>query len=263
MNRLDKTFKELALKKEKALVGFVTAGDPSAERSMEIIKAMDLAGLDVLELGVPFSDPTADGPVIQRASQRALAEGMTLEGVITMTAELRKSSEIPVVIFSYYNPLLAYGLERFFVDAVAAGVDGVLVVDLPPEESNEMTDLWSGDALHLIRLIAPTTSAQRVARISSSAGGFVYMITRTGVTGGGTLDGIEIGDHVRDVRAACSMPVCLGFGISTPAQAAELAPVADGIVVGSAFEQIIEDNLDAEDLPQLIAGKVAALKAAI
>ncbi len=261
MNRIDKTFGELKKRGEKALVGFVTAGDPSQERSLEIVTAMAGAGLDILELGVPFSDPTADGPVIQRASTRSLKGGMTLAGVLEMTSQLRKVSEIPVVVFSYYNPLLAYGLERFYADALAAGVDGVLVVDLPPEESDEMTRFWSGDNLHLIRLIAPMTPSRRMAEISSSAGGFIYMITRTGVTGGGVLDESNVAENIDKIREESSLPVCLGFGISTPEQAKTLASLADGVVVGSAFETIIEAG--GADLPGSVAGKVSELKAAI
>lgn len=263
MNRIDKTFETLAAEKRKALVGFVTAGDPTPPQSLTIVEAMLDAGLDVLELGVPFSDPSADGPVIQRASQRALAKGVTLKRVLAMTAQLRTKYDVPIVVFSYYNPLLAYGLDAFYTDAVAAGVDGVLVVDLPPEESEELTGAWSGDALHLIRLVAPTTAAERVAAISKVAGGFIYMITRTGVTGGGSHDAIEIEDHIRDVRDACPFPVCLGFGISTPDQAAKLAPMADGVVVGSAFERIIEEGREDPDVAQAVAARVAALKAAI
>ena len=160
MNRIEKTFESLEEKGEKALVGFVTAGDPTASVSVELVTAMCDAGLDILELGVPFSDPTADGPVIQRSSARALQGEIALSDVLEMTRRLRKSIRIPIILFSYYNPILAYGISRFHEDALSAGADGVLVVDLPPEESNELTESWTGNGLSLIRLIAPTTPVQ-------------------------------------------------------------------------------------------------------
>jgi len=184
MNRIDVRFAELKKKKEKALLGFVSAGDPSLSTSLELLTAMCHAGLDLLELGIPFSDPTADGPVIQRASVRALKNGATLAKAIEMTGTLRKRTDIPIILFSYYNPIFAYGIESFYRDSVAAGADGMLVVDLPHEESRELMDGWRGsDEFALIRLVAPTTPPERMKKIAENASGFLYLISKTGVTG--------------------------------------------------------------------------------
>jgi len=262
MNRLQKKFAELGEKGEKALVGFVTAGDPDLERSLAVTTAMCHAGLDVLELGVPFSDPTADGPVIQRASARALASGTRLADVIAMAGRIRTQSPVPIIIFSYYNPILQYGLQAFHEDTVRAGADGVLVVDLPPEESDEMTSLWSGEDFHLVRLIAPTTAADRMTDIAASATGFLYLVSMTGVTGSDGLDVSAIGRQATALRAVTTLPVCVGFGISTPDDVTAVAGIADGVVIGSAFERVIEENIDSPDLPLLIAEMVRQYKAA-
>jgi len=262
MNRIEATFERLARRKEKALVGFVTAGDPDVARSLQIIAAMCAAGLDLLELGVPFSDPTADGPAIQRSSARALAAGVGLAQVLDMIAVLRRQVEIPMIVFSYYNPILAYGAEAFHRDARAAGADGALVVDLPPEESAELTDRWPGNGLCLIRLTAPTTPPERMRRIAASASGFIYHVSQLGVTGGAGLRLDEIADPLRELRMVTRLPICVGFGISSPAQVAAVARIADGVVVGSAFERLIEDHLGRPDLPEILAGRVAELKRA-
>ena len=263
MRRLDNVFETLRKKNEKALVGFVSAGDPSMDESLALITAMCEAGLDILELGVPFSDPTADGPVIQRSSGRALKSGMNVPKVLHMAAEIRKKSDVPIVLFSYYNPILAYGTERFYRDALAAGADGLLVVDLPPEESDEMTSTWPGRELDLIRLVAPTTPKARMEYIADGASGFLYLVSMTGVTGSGGLDMVEIAQVTETLKSAChGIPVCVGFGISTPEQVRAVAALAEGVVVGSAFERIIEANLGNPKLPEILAEAVGALKAA-
>lgn len=262
MKRLQKKFAELSESKEKALVGFVTAGDPDLDRSLAIATVMCRAGLDVLELGVPFSDPTADGPVIQRASGRSLAAGTTLADVIALASRIRRESAVPIILFSYYNPIWKYGLEAFYRDAVAAGADGLLVVDLPPEESGEMTSLWRGADFDLIRLVAPTTPDTRMARIAASASGFLYLVSMTGVTGSDGLDVAAIGRLTARLRAITDIPVCVGFGISTPDDVAAVSAVADGVVIGSAFERVIEENIDSPDLPAMLAEMVRQYKAA-
>ncbi len=262
MNRIDRAFAELKQKKESALVGFVTAGDPNIETSLAIITAMCEAGVDILELGIPFSDPTADGPVIQRSSQRALKQGVTLQKVLSMTAELRKTISIPIILFSYYNPILAFGLKEFYTAARAAEADGLLVVDLPPEESDEMTSLWPDNDLALIRLIAPTTPAERMSRITESASGFLYLVSKTGVTGSDGLDVDEINHHTEKLRAITSLPICVGFGISTPADVAAIASVAQGVVIGSAFERTIEENHEDPNIAARLADQVRSLKKA-
>ncbi len=262
MNRIDKAFTDLKRKNESALVGFVTAGDPNVETSLAIITAMCEAGVDILELGVPFSDPTADGPVIQRSSQRALEQGVTLQKVLTMTAQIRETISIPIILFSYYNPILAFGLKKFYSAAKAAQADGLLVVDLPPEESDEMTSLWPNDDLALIRLIAPTTPEERMTRITGSASGFLYLVSKTGVTGSDGLDVVDISHHTDKLRAITSLPICVGFGISTPADVATIASTAEGVVIGSAFERTIEENRDDPNIANRLADQVKSLKQA-
>ncbi|MGE5257649.1 MAG: tryptophan synthase subunit alpha [Hyphomicrobiales bacterium] len=260
MNRIDAAFEELAVKKEKALVGFVTAGDPDTGRSLELLTAMCAAGLDLLELGVPFSDPTADGPVIQRSSSRALAAGASLGHVLSMIATLRRSTQIPIIVFSYYNPILAYGAEAFHRDALDAGADGVLVVDLPPEESGELTSKWPDQRLCLIRLTTPTTPLERMRRIADSASGFIYHVSKLGVTGSTGLLVENIDRKVQELRSVTRLPICVGFGISTPQDVAAVCGCSDGVVIGSAFERLIEENLGRPNLPDILAGGVAALK---
>jgi len=263
MNRIAETFEKLRQKKEKALVGFVTAGDPNISESLTIITAMFEAGLDILELGVPFSDPTADGPVIQRSSVRALAKGASLRRVLEMTRDIRKKfANIPIILFSYYNPIHAYGNKAFYKAAQENGADGVLVVDLPPEESDEMTEAWQGNALSLIRLIAPTTPVERMKHIAASASGFIYLVSKTGVTGSDGLDTSDIALHTKNLRSVTSLPICVGFGISTAAEVAVVASVADGVVIGSAFERLIEENMNNPELASIVAENVRKYKAA-
>ncbi|MBW2569587.1 MAG: tryptophan synthase subunit alpha [Deltaproteobacteria bacterium] len=262
MNRIDKTFEDLRQKKEKALVGFLTAGDPNISESLNIITAMCKSGLDILELGVPFSDPTADGPVIQRSSSRALQNAVNLVAVLEMTRKLRMETDIPIILFSYYNPIYSYGVESFYRDALKAGADGILVVDLPPEESDEMTSCWTEKDFALIRLIAPTTPLDRMAHIAKNASGFLYLVSKTGVTGSDGLDTGDINDKIESLRSVTKLPICVGFGISTVEDVAAIASVADGIVIGSAFERIIEENLDDPDLASILADKVLEFKGA-
>jgi len=262
MNRIERRFAQLKSRNESALVGFVTAGDPDPARSFEIVQAMCRAGMDILELGVPFSDPTADGPVIQRSSSRALKSGTKMGPILQMTERLRKNTDIPIILFSYYNPILAYGAGRFYAEAVDAGADGALVVDLPPEESAELTAGWDFSRFALIRLIAPTTPPQRMRAIAEGAAGFLYMVSKTGVTGSAGLDAAAVERHVAMLRQTTDLPVCVGFGVSTADDVAALSRTADGVVIGSAFERLIEENLDRPDLPALVAERTRAYKAA-
>jgi tryptophan synthase alpha chain len=262
MNRIERKFKELRQNDEKALVGFVTAGDPDPAQSLDIISAMCGAGLDVLELGIPFSDPTADGPAIQRSSARALTHQVNLSRVLDMIRRLRKQTAIPIILFGYYNPILQYRVDKFCADARGAGADGVLVVDLPPEESAELTGGHPEADFPLIRLIAPTTPTERMHRIAQSACGFLYLISKTGVTGSDGLDIEDIAARTASVKAVTDLPLCVGFGISTAQDVRSIAAVADGVVIGSAFERLIEDNLDKPDLAGLVAEQVKAFKQA-
>jgi len=262
MNRIKTTFELVKKKSERALIGFITAGDPDFDMSLELIKQMCSSGLDMLELGIPFSDPTADGPVIQRSSARAIKNGMNLAIVLEMAAQIRRITQIPIILFSYYNPVHAYGAENFYNDSVKAGVDGVLIVDLPPEESREMTSKWAGDDLSLIRLIAPTTPLSRMKEISDSGSGFLYLVSKTGVTGSGGLDTANIENQVNDLRSFTNHPICVGFGISTPKEVEAISNIADGIVVGSAFERLIESNLENRKLPLMMGKKITEYKEA-
>jgi tryptophan synthase alpha chain len=263
MSRIEETFKRLRANGEKALVGFITAGDPNPGVSLEIVRRMCSSGLDLLELGVPFSDPTADGPVIQRSSARAIGAGVNMKSVIAMVRRVREFSSIPIVVFSYYNPILAYGAEEFYRDAVDAGADGTLVVDLPPEESDELTGVW-GNGLDFIRLVAPTTPPERMAEIAARASGFIYLVSMTGITGSGGLNHGEIAGVAQDLRKSCGeLPICIGFGISTPDDAARLSEFADGIVVGSAFERLIESSLGNGNIAERVGEFAASLKKAI
>jgi len=260
MNRIDQTFKKLAAANRKALVAYLTAGDPDFDSSLKILRTACASGVDVLEMGVPFSDPTCDGPVIQVASERALKAGMSLSKTLRLTAELRKTVETPIVLFSYYNPFFKYGLERLAKEASEAGVDGLLVVDLPPEEAGPLTAALKGKDIHLIRLAAPTTKPERIRMLADGAGGFLYLITRLGVTGTGGLDYADVAKHAAAVKAVCPHPVCLGFGISTGADARALAPLADGLIVGSALVRVIAQAPAGSDLPSLVADKIRELR---
>ncbi|NLB63873.1 MAG: tryptophan synthase subunit alpha [Fibrobacter sp.] len=264
MNRISQKFAELKNRQEKALVAYITAGDPDYERSLELISAACANGVDILELGVPFSDPTADGPVIQEAAIRALSTGMNIEKSFKMVADIRvRFPQLPIVLFSYYNPLFQYDAAELFARCQKVGVDGLLVVDLPPEEAQEITAHFPNPAaLPLIRLVAPTTPVERKQRIAHDAQGFLYLITRTGVTGTGGLDVDYIAHHARELRAQTSVPICLGFGISTAKDIRQLAPHADGLIVGSALVKLVAEHKDNPDLTKIIAQAVCELKAA-
>jgi len=264
MNRIPATFQRLARAHRRALVGYLTAGDPDFDTSLVILQQAVAAGLDVLELGVPFSDPTADGPVIQQAAARALRQGMTVRRALELARRVRAGApDVPIVLFSYYNPLLHYGLKRLVRDASAAGVDGMLIVDLPPEEDGELRAARAGHDLPLIRLIAPTTPPERMEEIARGAGGFLYLITRTGVTGAGTLDRERIRKLAASLKSRSALPVCLGFGISSAADVHDLATLADGLVVGSALVRIVAEHGTDSRIAARVAEKVAELRQAL
>jgi tryptophan synthase alpha chain len=242
MSRLDATFAGLRAAKRTGLVAYVTAGDPDLERSAEVVRAVDRGGADVIELGVPFSDPLADGPVIQRATERALAAGTTLARVLDMTAALRPAVQAPLVLFTYANPVLRMGLEAFAARAAGAGVDGVLVLDLPPEEAEDAHARFRHHGLDTIFLLSPTTTPSRIRRAAALGGGFLYGISRVGVTG--------VRDDVADsaealagrVRAETDRPLALGFGFSRPEHVRAVGQWADAAVVGSALVQVVADH---------------------
>jgi tryptophan synthase alpha chain len=263
MKRIEKRFGGLKEKGEKALVAYLTAGFPDLETTRDLILALDAAGADVLELGVPFSDPTADGPSIQRASQKALQNGTTLPRILGLVENLRPSTDMPVVLFSYYNPILAYGNDRFARQAGDAGADGVLVVDLPAEEAGELKKHTDPAGLNFISLVAPTTGPERVRQIVKGASGFIYYISLTGVTGTGRPQVQEIRQNVSRIKKVTQVPVVAGFGVSTPAQAREIAANADGVVVGSAFIRLIGQHPDRQRMTKSVSAFAQELKKAI
>lgn len=261
--RIERKFRDLKQKKEKALVVYLTAGDPDLQTTRRLILALEESGVDVIEIGVPFSDPTADGPVIQAASQRSLHKGTTLSGILDMIESIRTVSEIPVVLFGYYNPIYSFGNEQFAARAKRAGVDGILVVDLPPEESHELRQHTDRAGLDFISLIAPTTSDNRIARIADNATGFLYYISITGVTGTAQPLMRNIGIDVGRIRKASALPLVIGFGISKPVQAAEIASCADGVVIGSAFVRLIEEHGAKDDVIRIASSFVRDIKKAL
>ena len=258
MTRIADRFLALRQKRKAAFVGFVTAGDPSLDRTEEIALELDHAGVDVLELGVPFSDPLADGPVIQRASERALRSETSLAGVLELVRRIRRRSEIPLLLFTYMNPLFRYGFERVVAEACDAGADGVLVTDLPPEEADGWLRAARTADLDTVFLAAPTSPDARLQRVASSTRGFVYAVSRTGVTGEQDALSSDASGLVARLKGMTQVPVAVGFGISTPEQVATAAAVADGVVVGSALVRFI-----AEHPAGNIGGQVRWLKSAI
>jgi len=247
---------------QAALVPYVTAGDPTPACTPSLVRAVVAAGADLIELGVPFSDPMADGPVLQRSAARALAGGTTLPRILEMVAELRRETDIPIVLFGYYNPFFRYGVEAIARDAAAAGVDGVLCVDLPPEEAGDLRAAVQAAGLDLIALLAPTTPAARVRQIARTASGFLYFVSVLGVTGARATLPQELPALVASVRDAVTLPVGVGFGVQSPEQAAWVAGFADAVIVGSALARVIEDSPPAE-APARVQAFVADLAAAM
>ena len=242
MSRIGEAFARRRREGGKAFVAFLTAGDPSLERTVEAAGEMEAAGVDILELGVPFSDPLADGPVIQRASDRALRRGTTLARVLGAARAIRAQSALPLLLFTYFNPLLRHGPDRVAREAADAGVDGVLVTDLPPEEAGAWTLVARDAGLDTVFLAAPTSSDARLRLVAEASRGFVYAVSRTGVTGEAETLSDDARPLVRRLRATTDAPVAVGFGIATPQQAAAAAEVADGVVVGSALVRFLEES---------------------
>jgi tryptophan synthase alpha chain len=263
MNRIDTRFAQLRSANRKALIPFVTAGDPSLEATVPVLHALVDAGADVIEIGVPFSDPMADGPTIQRSSERALARGAGLSYVLDSVRTFRtRDAETPVVLMGYLNPIEIRGAERFAADAVAAGVDGVLLVDLPPEEANGFRDAFAARGLALVVLAAPTTSNDRLVQLCEAAQGYLYYVSFAGVTGADRLDAVVAGERLRAIRARSKVPVVAGFGIKDAASAAAMARDADGVVIGSALVGALADGEPAS-APDRAHAFLAPLRAAL
>jgi tryptophan synthase alpha chain len=256
-NRIDRLFAD---RSRKRFIPFITIGDPSLETSFRLVRALVEAGADLIELGVPYSDPLADGPTIQRASQRALANGITIANALEFVSRLRASGiAIPLVLFSYYNPVLQIGVGRFFAELAASGADGIVIPDLPVEENGPAAEAAKQHGVHLISLVAPTSDA-RIQQIGRQASGFLYCVSSLGVTGARASLREDLADFLQRVKASTGVPTAVGFGISTPEQVKQVAPHTDGVIVGSAIVQEIERNLELLTDPEQISSGVENIK---
>jgi len=261
--RIARKFSELRRRNEAALIPFIVAGDPDMASTHKLVLELESRGADLIELGVPFSDPMADGPANQHAIARGLSSGASLAGILSMVTDLRKETQIPIILYGYYNPYLHYGCERLCRDAATAGVDAILAVDLPPEENAELQKPARANGIDLIYLLAPTTPLERSRRIARSAGGFLYYVSVTGVTGARGAVGGDVEGKVRELRSVSDLPIGVGFGISTPEQAAKVASFADAVVVGSAISMIIEEHIAAGDAVSAVGNLAEAMKDAM
>lgn len=252
MSRIQSTFKTLKAEKRTALITYIMAGDPNSAQSLEIMQALPDAGADIIELGMPFSDPAADGETIQLAAQRAMGAGMTLRQTLAMVRTFRMDNQdTPIVLMGYANPLYAYGLAQFVDDAVDAGVDGLLIVDLPPEEDDVLRRYVDETDLDIIRLVTPTSDSDRLKIILDGASGFLYYVSITGVTGTASADLTALRPHIDMIQSQTDLPVAIGFGIKTPEDVAAMAALGDGVVVGSAIVNMIKDAPHAGIAPTL------------
>jgi tryptophan synthase alpha chain len=235
MSRISSKFKEIMGRRSKAFIPYIMAGDPNIGRTKELVHMLEDCGADIIELGVPFSDPLADGPTIQQAAQRALKEGVTLRSVIELVGTIRRNSEIPVVLMTYYNLILRYGEERFVSDASSAGVDGIIVPDLPPDEACDIMRFSKKTGFDTIFLLAPTSTEERIQKVSRASSGFIYYVSITGITGAKLSMDASIEEHIARIKRESAKPVAVGFGISTVEEAAAVSEFADGVIIGSAI----------------------------
>jgi tryptophan synthase alpha chain len=262
MSRIAGRFQALARERRKALIPYIAAGDPDPSLTVPLMHALVEAGADIIELGVPFSDPIADGPINQRAAARALAAGTKMSGILQLVARHRDKLGVPIVLFTYFNPIHARGVERFAEQAAASGVDGVLCVDLPPEEGErDFIPALREQGVDTIFLLAPTSTRDRVTKVAEASTGFVYYVSRTGVTGERSALATDLSRDVKRLRKRLDQPLAVGFGISTPEQVAAVGDVADGVVVGSALVRLIEERGSESDFPRTLEERVRALAA--
>jgi tryptophan synthase alpha chain len=261
--RIAGKFRELRARNEAALIPFIVAGDPDLDHTRRLALELAARGADLLELGVPFSDPTADGPANQRAYTRGLASGSSLAAILSLVSDLRRETQMPLILFGYYNPFYHYGCARFCADAMHAGVDGILAVDLPPEESGELDRPARAAGLDVIRLLAPTTPIERARKIARSATGFLYYVAVAGVTGARATLGGDVEQHVSALRRVTSLPIGVGFGISKPEHAAAVATFADAVVVGSAISLLIEQHGKSSETIAAVGAMAGAMKDAM
>lgn len=258
-NRIDLKFADLKKASRKALIAYIVAGDPDLKTTRDLVLAMEEAGVDILELGVPFSDPIADGVINQRAAQRALEQKTSLTKILDFMSQLRRESQLPILLFSYFNPVFKYGLERFAIDSKDAQVDGSLIVDLPPEEAREYKEAMAPRGLKTVFLAAPTSTEKRIQLISQFSTGFIYYVSREGVTGVREQMLESVRPMVERIRHFSPLPIAVGFGVSTPQMVEEVAQFSDGVVVGSALVKTIEENLGNKELVKRVSQKVREL----
>ncbi len=253
MSRIDATFARCKAENRAAFIPFLMGGDPTPEKSQALLNALPASGADIIEIGIPFSDPMADGPVIQEAGLRALAAGMSLQKILAMVATFRAQHDTPVVLMGYLNPVYVYGYEKFASDAAKAGVDGIILVDAPPEEASEIEPALTKNGIAFVRLIAPTSVPGRLPLLAKGAQGYLYYISITGITGAGSATPDMIRANLEQIRKATTLPVCVGFGVKTPADVASFAGLADGVVVGSAIvKKIAETNGDVAQVGAMV-----------
>jgi tryptophan synthase alpha chain len=260
LNRIDKKFQELKNAKQKAFITFITAGYPNLSVTKKLIYELSRSGADIIELGVPFSDPIADGTVIQEASQQALKRGASLKAILSLVKEVRKDLDIPIVLMSYYNPIFCFGEKKFVFQAGDSGVDGIIIPDLPVEEGLRLSKIASCAGVDVIFLVAPTSDAKRIKYISKISRGFVYYISSAGVTGLKKKMPVDLISKIRLVKKYTSKPVCVGFGISSPQHLKQINRVADGVIVGSAIVKTIQKNVQRKNLVAIVGKFVARLK---
>lgn len=239
MSNITKVFIELKKNNKKALIPYIMAGDPSPDATKKYVIDLEKSGADIIELGVPFSDPLADGPTIQWAAERSLQNGVTLRKVLHLVKDIRKTSEIPIILMTYYNPVFKFGIEGFIKEAVASGVDGVIIPDLIPDEAGEFISLSRARGLDTIFLLAPTSTRERINKVAKASSGFIYYVSITGITGSNLTMGSSMRETLNKVKKASPIPVAIGFGISNPKEAAAVSGMADGVIVGSAIVKLI------------------------
>lgn len=263
MNRIEERFKRLRGEGKKAFIPFITAGDPDLDTTYKLAVEFARLGADVLELGIPFSDPLADGPTIQAAARRALDNQTKVKDVLQLVKRLRGETDIPIALLTYYNPVFRFGPQKFVAQAGQAGVDGLIVPDLPPEEAGELCRAAEENDLAVIFLLAPTSDRERIKKIAALSRGFIYYVSLTGTTGTRQSLPEELADKLRQIKEITTKPVCVGFGVSSPEQAKEIAGIADGVIVGSAIIKIIEQNLGRNDLADRVVEFARALREAV
>lgn len=257
MNRIEKTFRDLKKKGRKAFIPYIMAGDPDLEKTKEVILTFEDVGADVVELGIPFTDPLADGPTIQRAAERSLRAGVTLRKVIGFVREIRQLTHIPIVLMTYYNPVFKYGEERLVREAVDSGVDGLIIPDLPPDEAGGLIKLSRKAGISTIFLLAPTSTEDRIRKVARASTGFIYYVSITGITGARLEINESLADSIKNIRAITDKPLCIGFGVSNPEEASRMSDIADGVIVGSAIVKILHES------PERLEGFVRELRKAI